>query len=221
MRILIASIDPEELKKARDFGIHGIITNPTIVAVIDKPWEVSVREAAETITDGAFHLQITEDHDREAAMRQVEAFRETLGDRLVVKACINQEMLSIIPRVKAMGLKVNITGIVTATQAYIASQAGADFLSIYLGRAENVGIDSMDLVRKADAFIQREGFDCKIVAASVKGVAHFDQAVVAGANYAACPYPLLEQLIHHSATDVSIEGFRRDWETIPEQQASS
>jgi transaldolase len=130
-------------------------------------------------------------------------------------------MLSIMPRVKAMGSKVNITGIVTATQAYVAAQAGADYLSIYLGRAENAGIDSISLVGKADAFIRKEGFDCKVVAASVKGVAQFDQATVAGASYAACPYPLLEQLIHHSATDASIEGFRRDWETIPKQPASS
>lgn len=215
MKILIASIDPQELTKAKDFGIHGIITNPTIVAVIDKPWRESVAEAARTIPEEDFHLQITADHDREAAMEQVEAFREVLGDRLVVKACINQEMLSIVPRVKALGHKVNITGIVTATQAYIASQAGADYLSIYLGRAENAGIDSMDLVRKADAFIGREGFDCKIVAASVKGVAHFDQATSAGASYAACPYPLLEQLVRHHVTDASIEGFRRDWESIP------
>ncbi len=221
MRILIASIRPEELRKASDFGIHGIITNPTIVAAIDKPWEVSVGEAVQIIADGAFHLQVTADHDRDAAMAQVEAFHEILGDRLVVKACINQEMLSIMPRVKAMGLKVNITGIVTATQAYIASQAGADYVSVYLGRAENAGIDSIDLIAKADAFIQREGFACKIVAASLKGIAQFDQAVVAGASYAACPYPLLEQLIHHSSTDASIEAFRRDWETIPKQQASS
>jgi TalC/MipB family fructose-6-phosphate aldolase len=221
VRILIASIDPEDLWKARDFGVHGIITNPTIVAAVEKPWEVSVREAAEIIADGDVHLQITDDHDREAAMRQVGRFRDVLGHRLVVKACINREMLSIMPRVKAMGHRVNITGIVTAGQAYIASQAGADFVSIYLGRADNAGIDSIDLVRKAAAFIQREGLECKIVAASLRGIAQFDQAVVAGANFAACPYPLLEQLIHHSATDVSIEGFRRDWDTIPKQQASS
>jgi transaldolase len=220
VKILIASIDPEDLRKSRDFGVHGIITNPTIVAAIDEPWEVSVREAAEIIADGDVHLQITEDHDREAAMRQVERFREVLGDRLVVKACINREMLSILPRVKAMGHRVNITGIVTAGQAYIATQAGADFVSVYLGRAENAGIDSIDVVRKADAFIRREGFECQIVAASLKGVAQFDQAVVAGANFAACPYPLLEQLIHHSATDVSIEAFRRDWETIPRPRSN-
>ena len=167
---------------------------------------MSIGEAAEPMPDGDFHLQITEDHDRDAAMRQVDAFREVLGERLVVKACINQEMLSVIPRVRAMGHKVNITGIVTATQAYIATQAGADFLSIYLGRAENAGIDSIDLIAKADAFIRREGFDCQIVAASLKGVAQFDQAVVAGANFAACPYPLLQQLIRHSSTDQTGPG---------------
>jgi transaldolase len=217
VKILIASINPEQLKNAQDFGIHGIITNPTIVAMISKPWQVSVGEAAEVITDGPVHLQLTADHDREAAMAQVAEFREVLGDRLVVKACINQEMLSIIPRVQALGLKVNITGIVTAGQAYIATQAGADYVSVYLGRAENAGIDSMDMLAKTDVFIRREGFDCQIVAASLKGVAHFDQATVAGASFAACPYPLLEQLIHHHATDVSIEGFRKDWETIPKQ----
>jgi transaldolase len=217
VKILMATIEPGELQKARDFGVHGIITNPTIVAAVARPWEISVRAAAEIIPNGDFHLQVTEDHDRDAAMRQVEAFRDVLGPRLVVKACINREMLSIIPRVQASGHKVNITGIVTAGQAYIASQAGADFVSIYLGRAENAGIDSIDVVAKVASFILREGLDCQVVAASLKGVAQFDQAVCAGANFAACPYPLLEQLIHHAATDASIEAFRRDWDTIPRQ----
>jgi transaldolase len=75
----------------------------------------------------------------------------------------------------------------------------------------------MDMPGKADAFIRREGFDCQIVAASLKGVAHFDQATVAGASFAACSYPWLEQLIRHDATDMSIKGFRKEWETIPKQ----
>lgn len=216
MKILIASIDPAELKAARDFGVQGIITNPSVVSDIKKPWRKSIGEAAQIIKDGSFHLQLTQDDDRLNGEKQVKDFYEVIGDRLVVKACINQEMLSLIPVIKRMQLKVNITGIVTLAQAYVAVQAGADYVSIYLGRAENAGINSLDIIKKLYKYIQREGFESKIIAASLKGVSHFTQATDAGAHYAACPYSLLPQLIKHNVTDISIESFRKDWESIPE-----
>ena len=217
MKIFIASIDPEELVPAKDFGAYGIITNPTIVAAVKKPWRQSVREAAQILQDGPFHLQLTKEDNRSDALKQVNEFYEVLGDRLVIKACIHQETLSLIPVIHKMGLAVNITGIVSLAQAYIAIQAGADYVSIYLGRAENAGIDSLDIIRKARRFIVQEDFDCQIVAASIKGVSHFVQATEAGADYAACPFELLPQMIHHDATDTSMVGFRKDWESIPEK----
>lgn len=216
MKILIASIDPAELIAAKDFGIHGIITNPTVVSSIKKPWRQSIKEAAETVKEGPFHLQLTRDQDRIKGEKQINEFYEVLGDRLVVKACINQEMLSLIPLIKKIRLKVNITGVVSLAQAYIAAQAGADYVSVYLGRAENAGVNALDVVNKLHQFIMRGNLDCKIIAASLKGVSHFTQATEAGANYAACPYSLLPQLVKHTVTDISMENFKKDWESIPE-----
>jgi len=34
LKILIASIDEKDLVGARDYAVHGIITNPTIVAEV-------------------------------------------------------------------------------------------------------------------------------------------------------------------------------------------
>jgi len=59
LKILIASIDEKDLVGARDYAVHGIITNPTIVAEVKKPWKEAVSNAARLI-DGPFHLQISE-----------------------------------------------------------------------------------------------------------------------------------------------------------------
>lgn len=217
MKIYIASVEQKTLKMAKDYGVHGIITNPTVIAEVKRPWRQTVAEAARIIEEGPFHLQITEDQNRTDAVKQVREFYEIVGDRLVVKACISQEMLSLIPVVKKMNLKMNISGIVTLGQALVAAQAGADYISVYLGRAENAGIDSIGLVEKAAEFINREELDCKIVAASIKSTAHFIHATNAGANFAACPYPILKQLIIHETTEKSIINFREDWTSIPEK----
>ncbi|MDR0552612.1 MAG: hypothetical protein LBG13_00785 [Holosporales bacterium] len=215
MKLYVSSIIPEEILLAKDLGGHGIITNPTDVSRAKKPWREAVREAAELWPECPIHLQLADDGDRTQAAKQVDEFYEVLGSRLIVKMCIGKEVLSLIPYVKKLGLKANITGIVTLAQAFVAVQSGANFVSVYLGRAENVGIDSIEIIRQTRNYIDREKFDCNIVAASIKSVSHFVQATCAGANYSASTYDLLQQLIKHDVTDKSVIDFRKSWESIP------
>lgn len=212
MRIMIATMLKEELLVAKDFGIYGIITNPTIVAACKKPWKQSVKEAMEII-EGPFHLQITEDY-RDDILRQADEFAEVLGDRLVVKACLTQESLAAMPVLQKKGYKVNLTGIVSVPQTYLAIQSGADFISVYAGRADDVGGDGINVIKKAVDLVKGSGYKTEVIAASIRGVAHYVAAAETGAEWAACPYNTLLQLIKHPVTDRSIVGFKEDWETL-------
>lgn len=215
LKVLIASVNERELAAARDYAVHGIITNPTIMAEVNKPWKDSVSDAAKII-DGPFHLQITEDK-RDAIVKQAEDFASVLGDRLVVKMCITQESLAAMQVLKNRGLQVNLTGIVSTPQALFAVQSGADFISIYMGRSDDVGGDGVGIVKSAVDLIDRGKYQTHVVAASIRGVAHYVSATEAGAHWAACPYEILPKLISHPVTDASIVGFAEDWARVPKQ----
>lgn len=212
MRVLIASLDEKELVGAKDYGVYGIITNPTIVAANKEPWKKSVERAAKII-DGPFHLQITEDY-RDGILRQAEEFAEVLGERLVVKVCLTQESLAAMQTLKQRGYKVNLTGIVSIPQTFVAVQSGADFVSIYAGRADDIGADGIDVIQTTVDYIRQFGYKTNVVAASIRGVAHYVDSAKAGAHWIACPYPILAQSIKHPVTDKGIVNFKRDWEKI-------
>jgi transaldolase len=212
LKVLIASIDEKKLVAAKDYAVHGIITNPTIVAQVNEPWKKSVSDAAE-IVDGPFHLQITEDR-RDDIIKQAEEFSSVLGDRLIVKMCLTQESLAAMQVLQARGFKINLTGIVSIPQSFFAIQAGADLISIYMGRADDVGGDGVGVVKAAADMVKSGGYKTEIVAASIRGVSHYVEATKAGADWAACPYEVLPKLIRHPVTDTSIVGFARDWNNV-------
>jgi len=212
LKILIASIDEKDLVGARDYAVHGIITNPTIVAEVKKPWKEAVSNAARLI-DGPFHLQISE-NKRDDIIAQAEEFASVLGDRLIVKMCLTQESLAAMQVLQDRGFKVNLTGIVSIPQSFFAIQAGADFISIYMGRADDVGGDGVGVVKAAVDMVKGGDYKTEIVAASIRGVSHYIEATKAGADWAACPYKVLPKLIHHPVTDKSIVGFAQDWDRV-------
>ncbi len=212
LKVLIASVDESELVAAKDYAVHGIITNPTIVAQVNKPWKESVSGAAKII-NGPFHLQITEDK-RDGIVRQAEEFAGVLGERLIIKMCITQESLAAMQILKDRGFKINLTGIVSSPQALFAVQSGADFISVYMGRADDVGGDGVGIVKSAVDLIERGRYETQVVAASIRGVSHYVAATEAGAHWAACPYDVLPKLIGHPVTDASIVGFAKAWDKV-------
>lgn len=215
MRILIGSVTPWEIREARKYGVMGIATNPPVFLGLGKSWQEVVKEAAAAMPEGEFHMQAAEDYDVQAAKEKMLEFQKLLGERLVVKLCLTEEMLSLIPWAHERGIRVNMTCIMTLAQAVVSMQAGADYVSIYMGRAERAGLNPVDIIEKAAKVIRHNEYDCKLIAASISDVAHFTAAAAAGADIAATPLKVLKESIRHRVTDEGIAGFRADWERLP------
>ena len=216
MRILIGSVTPLELKEARDYGVLGIATNATVFLGLGKCWQDVVKDTFPVMPEGEFHMQAADDYDIDAAKKTILEFKELIGDRLVVKLCVTQEMLSLIPWCHERNIKVNMTCITTLVQAIVCMQAGADYVSIYIGRAERAGIDAITAIENAAKIIRNNNYNCKIVAASISDPDHFVRAAVAGADIAAVPWPVLRQLIRHEVTDRGIANFQKEWIELPQ-----
>jgi TalC/MipB family fructose-6-phosphate aldolase len=213
MKILIASVDPQEIDAAKDYGIHGIITNPTVLLQARRPWREAVQDAARC-ADGLFHLQAIS-HGRTEILKEIEEFHSILGERLVAKIMISREGLAAAQTLRSKGIPVNITGVISTVQASVAIQAGADYISLYMNRAERAGIDGVLLVRDVAAFISRHNYPTQIVAASLQGPVQMFEAGLNGADIAAAPFAILEQAVRHPVTDLSAEGFKQDFARIP------
>ena len=110
------------------------------------------------------------------------------------------------------GTMVNVTLCFSANQALLAAKAGATFVSPFIGRLDDVGLDGMELVREIRAIYDNyRELTTNILAASIRTVNHVKQAALLGANVATMPPAILKALVKHPLTDKGLELFLADW----------
>jgi transaldolase len=109
------------------------------------------------------------------------------------------------------GIKTNVTLIFSATQALLAANAGATYVSPFLGRIDDISMIGMDLVRDIAEIFAVHRIETEIIAASVRNPIHVIEAAKAGADISTIPYSLVLQMIKHPLTDQGLEKFKADW----------
>lgn len=212
MEILIASLQPDEVRLARSLGVRTIITNPAVLAATGRDWADQLVEAMH-IVGGQVHLQVTA-KGRAAILRQVDWFEELCGDRLIVKLPFTRDALEALPDLQARNAAVNLTGVVTVAQAVAALTAQPACVSVYVGRADAAGRDGVNIVQQLDRIVRRRGLPTRVIAASVRTPDDFVNASIAGADAAACSASLLRALVDDDLTERSMRDFDDDWASI-------
>ena len=76
--------------------------------------------------------------------------------------------------------------------ALMAAKAGATFISPFIGRLDDYGMDGMDLIREIRAIYDNYDFDTEILAASIRNPAHVTAAALSGADCATIPPGVLQ-----------------------------
>ena len=98
-------------------------------------------------------------------------------------------------------------------QALLAAKAGAYFISPFIGRLDDKGIDGMGLIREIRKIYDNYGFATNILAASIRSSDHVRDAALAGADCATLPPKIFVGLYKHALTDAGVEAFLKDWKS--------
>jgi transaldolase len=130
---------------------------------------------------------------------------------MIVKIPMTAEGLKATKVLSSEGIKTNVTLIFSATQALLAANAGATYVSPFLGRVDDISMIGMDLVRDIAEIFAVHGIETEIIAASVRNPIHVIEAAKAGADIATIPYALVMQMLKHPLTDQGLEKFKADW----------
>lgn len=131
---------------------------------------------------------------------------------VVVKIPVDGVGLEAISRVSAEGIRVNTTLIFSVNQALLAANAGAAYVSPFIGRLDDIGQDGMVLVRETLDLFDRYHMTTQLIAASVRHTGHVQACAAAGAHIATVPLKVLKQMVTHPLTDKGIDIFLADWE---------
>jgi len=203
----------EEIKRIVKLGlVDGVTTNPTLIAKEGRPFKEVIREIT-SIVSGPVSAEVistdTEGMLKEA--REVAAW----APNIVIKIPMTEAGLEATHQLAKEGIKTNVTLIFSVAQGLMAAKAGATYISPFIGRLDDIGVDGMKLVRELRQIFDRYGFAAEIIAASIRSLAHVEAAALAGAHIATIPGSLLPSLWKHPLTDIGIERFLKDWEKVP------
>jgi transaldolase len=109
------------------------------------------------------------------------------------------------------GIRVNATLVFSPNQALFAANAGADFVSPFVGRLDDTGQDGMDVVADTVEIFQTYDIETQVIAASIRHPLHITQAALAGADIATVPFDVLMKALKHPLTDIGVQRFLADW----------
>lgn len=214
MKFFIDTANVEDIKKANDMGvICGVTTNPSLIAKEGRDFNQVIAEIA-SIVEGPISGEVkatTVD-----AQGMIEEGREIakIHPNMVVKIPMTIEGLKATKVLSSEGVSVNVTLIFTANQALLAARAGADYVSPFLGRLDDISMPGIDLVRTVSDIFDIYGLNTEIIAASVRNPIHVTDCALAGAHIATVPYGVIEQMTKHPLTDQGIEKFQKDYKAV-------
>ena len=209
MRFFLDTANIEHIKEANEMGvICGVTTNPSLVAKEGRDFNEVIKEITE-IVDGPISGEVIS----EDAQGMIKEGREiaAIHKNMIVKIPMTAEGLKATKVLSKEGIKTNVTLIFSVTQALLAANAGATYVSPFLGRIDDISMDGMELVRNIAEIFSIHGIETEIIAASVRNPIHVIQAAQAGADIATIPYSLVLQMIKHPLTDQGLEKFKADW----------
>lgn len=188
--------------------IHGVTTNPSLIAKEGRDFKEVIREIT-AIVDGPVSAEVLS-LDTAGMVAEAEELA-AIHPNVVIKIPITAEGLQAVKELKRKGIKTNVTLIFSANQALLAALAGATYVSPFVGRLDDVGHDGIGLVAEIAEIFGYHGLPTQIIAASIRHPLHVTAAAKAGAHIATVPYKVLLQMIKHPQTDVGIKRFLADW----------
>ena len=209
MRFFLDTANIEHIKEANEMGvICGVTTNPSLVAKEGRDFNEVIKEITE-IVDGPISGEVIS----EDAKGMIKEGREiaAIHKNMIVKIPMTAEGLKATKVLSKEGIKTNVTLIFSATQALLAANAGATYVSPFLGRIDDISMIGMDLVRDIAEIFAVHGIETEIIAASVRNPIHVIEAAKAGADISTIPFSLVMQMLKHPLTDQGLEKFKADW----------
>ena len=214
MRFFIDTANVEDIKKANDMGvICGVTTNPSLIAKEGRDFKEVIKEIT-SIVDGPISGEVKATTvDAEGMIREGREIA-AIHPNMVVKIPMTVEGLKAVKVLSAEGIKTNVTLIFTANQALLAAEAGASYVSPFLGRLDDINQPGIELVRTIAEIFSIYGYETEIIAASVRNPIHVTDCALAGADIATVPYKVIEQMTKHPLTDQGIEKFQSDYKAV-------
>ena len=210
MKFFLDTADVDEIREWSATGLlDGVTTNPSLILKSGRDIKEVLAEICE-IVDGDVSGEVAAtDYDTMLSEGRKLA---KIAKNICIKLPITMDGVRACKTLVDEGLKTNMTLCFSATQALLVAKAGATYVSPFIGRLDDMGIDGMELIEDIVEIYENYDFDTQVLAASIRTVNHVKDCALAGADVATLPPSTIEKLVKHPLTDKGLAAFLADWE---------
>ena len=214
MQLYLDSANIGQIQEAASWGIlSGVTTNPSLLAKEDPNVDIKERILEiHKLVGGHLSVEVIST-DKEGILREADEIISWFPEA-TIKVPMLPQGLAAVKELSKRNIPTNVTLIFSPTQALAAANAGATYVSIFLGRLDDIGMNSISVLEEITNIWFVHNMEAQIIAASVRNPLHIIQSAKAGAHIATIPFNVLKQSLHHPLTDIGIQKFLQDYDKL-------
>src|SRR5439155_5072834 len=210
MKLFVDTGNLKEIETLADLGIiDGVTTNPSLMAKEGGDPRQILKRICDIVKGPVSGEVVATDY---AGMVREGRDIASIDEHMVVKVPLTRDGVKACKTLSGEGIRVNVTLIFSAVQAWLAAKAGASYVSPFVGRLDDIGNEGMQVVREIVDLFDNADYATEVLVASVRSPIHVIEAARMGADVVTVPAPVLDQLFKHPLTDIGLEKFLKDWE---------
>jgi transaldolase len=213
MKFFLDTADIKEIEAIADTGLlDGVTTNPSHVAKAGRPFLELCKEIAGMVP-GPVSVEVTATN-YEDMLRQAHMVAD-IAPNVNVKVPLIGEGIKLVKKLSEEGIKTNVTLCFNAVQALCAAKVGATYISPFVGRLDDIGIEGLEGIRDIRTVYNNYNIQTQILTASARSVLHVLDAAKAGSDVVTMPFATFGALLKHPLTDIGLKRFTDDFNKIP------
>tara|TARA_B100000686_G_scaffold265830_1_gene280397 strand:- start:9814 stop:10482 length:669 start_codon:yes stop_codon:yes gene_type:complete len=210
LKFFIDTADVSEIKELSESGfLDGVTTNPSLIKKSGKNINEVIKEICD-IVSGPVSAEVTAT-DYNKMLKEAQVLK-SIAKNVTIKVPLTWDGLKACKTMRNEEILVNVTLCFSANQALLAAKAGATFISPFVGRLDDIGIDGMNLISEiCQIYSNYPKLNTEVLVASVRSPKHVTDAAKMGADVVTLPPNVLKQLISHPLTENGLKAFLDDW----------
>jgi len=210
MKLFVDSGSVKDIEALASIGVlDGVTTNPSLLAKETGDYKQILKKICQIVKGPVSGEVVATDY---AGMVREGRDIAAIDEYMVVKVPFTKDGVKACRTLSSEGIRINVTLIFSATQAWLAAKAGASYVSPFVGRLDDICATGMTVVREIVDIFDSSEYTTEVLVASVRNPIHVIEAARMGADIVTVPPAVIELCFKHPLTDIGLEKFLKDWE---------
>jgi len=212
MKFFIDTANLDQITEAQNLGIlDGVTTNPSLMAKEGITGDSNIinhyKKICEIVDGDVSAEVISTEFD---GMVEEGNHLSKISNQIVVKIPMTKNGVKALKYFSNNNIKTNCTLIFSPGQALLAAKAGANYVSPFIGRLDDISSDGLYLISEIRQIFDNYNFKTEILSASIRHNMHIIDCAKIGSDVVTAPLSSIVGLLNHPLTDSGLKKFLDD-----------